>query len=218
MREPIDRRTGSADTRRRIVRAATDLCREIGHDKATVADIAGRLSMSPANVYRFFPSKLAIKDAVVGEVLNGTAGAAAEAARSDAPVLGRLAAILQVIAERNADLSARQRRLQDLVAVAVVEGWPVVLAYDDRIRDLVRSIIGAGQASGEVRTGSPMALTCCLLEAMDIHLNPSRPPVATLRPSFEEMFRFCTGALQHAPSLSRGAGLSHSRALPCGQP
>ncbi len=204
MHDPIDRRTGSADASRRIVQAATDLCREIGHDKATVADIAGRSSMSSANVYRFFPSKLAIKDAVVGEVLSGTASAAADAARSSAPALGRLAAILQAIAERNADLSARERRLHDLVALAVVQGWPVVLVYNDRIRDLVRSVIGAGQASGEVRSGSPMALTCCLLEAMDIHLNPARTRVATLWPSFEEMFRFCTGALHRAPSLPLG--------------
>ena len=51
----------SASTRMRgIVQAATDLSCEIGHNKTTIADIARRLSMSPANIYRFFASKRAI--------------------------------------------------------------------------------------------------------------------------------------------------------------
>ncbi|WP_407187224.1 hypothetical protein [Bradyrhizobium centrosematis] len=65
------------------------------------------------------------------------------------------------------------------------------------------------QASGELQTGSPMALTCCLLEAMDGHLNPSRLGATTLRPSFEDMLKFCTGALRRAPSAQPVESTSH---------
>jgi AcrR family transcriptional regulator len=48
------------ETRVRIIETATQLYRKIGHKKTTVADIAHEISMSPANVYRFFHSKRAI--------------------------------------------------------------------------------------------------------------------------------------------------------------
>ena len=44
-----------------------------------------------------------------------------------------------------------------------------------------------------------MAMTCCLLEAMDGYLNPSRINAATVRPAFDEMMDFCAGALHHVP-------------------
>ena len=52
-----------ADTQERILVVAERLFREIGYQKTTVADIAKLLRMSPANVYRFFPSKDAIRQA-----------------------------------------------------------------------------------------------------------------------------------------------------------
>ncbi|TFV36674.1 TetR/AcrR family transcriptional regulator [Bradyrhizobium frederickii] len=204
MREEIGHRTGNADARRKIVLAALQLYCEIGHNKTTVSDIARHLSMSSANVYRFFPSKQAIEETVVGEVLEETVSAATEAARTPGPALRRLATILKAIADCNEGRSAKHGRLQDLVALAVRQNWTVVRAYDDRIRGLVRPIIGTGQASGELRGGSPMALTCCLLQAMDVHLNPSWAGAATLRPSFEKMSRFCLDALACSPSLHAG--------------
>jgi AcrR family transcriptional regulator len=194
MRELIDQEM--ANTRRRIVQATIHLYREVGHNKTTVADIARSLSMSSANVYRFFPSRRAIEEAVVGEILDEAVTAATEAARSSGPALRRLATVLQAIADCNEARPAKHRKLQDLVVVAVRQNWTIVLAYQDNIRGLVRTIIGAGQARGELHDGSPMALTCCLLEAMDVHLNPSRIGAAALRPSFEEMLRFCMGALR----------------------
>jgi hypothetical protein len=57
----------------------------------------------------------------------------------------------------------------------------------------------AGQASGELRPGSSMAMTCCLLEAMGGYLNPLRIKAATVRPTSHEMMDFCASA--HAPSV-----------------
>src|SRR6516225_1502935 len=55
--------------RERILDAAEALFRRMGYSKTTVADIAGALSMSGANVYRFFPSKGAINDALCRRML-----------------------------------------------------------------------------------------------------------------------------------------------------
>ena len=68
MSEPIEARSRYETARRGILQSALGLYREIGHKKTNVADIARRSSMSPANVYRFFPSKRAIEQAVVAEL------------------------------------------------------------------------------------------------------------------------------------------------------
>jgi AcrR family transcriptional regulator len=157
------RQVGSSSIRLRIVQAAVRLHSEIGFRKTTVADIARTASMSPANVYRFFPSRQAIEEAVVADLF-------------------------------------------EPIAAAVRENWAVALSYAERIWGLLRGIIAAGQASGELRQGSPMAMTCCLLEAMDGYLNPSRIDAATVRPTFDEMMDFCVGALRH-PALDQSVDL-----------
>ena len=56
-----------------------------------------------------------------------------------------------------------------------------------------------------------MAMTCCLLEAMDGYLSPSRINAATVRPTFDEMMDFCAGALRHVPWASAdGPGRRHA--------
>jgi len=68
MQERIRQVAGSSCIRQRIVQAAIRLHSEFGFRKTTVADIARRASMSPANVYRFFVSKQAIEEAVVADL------------------------------------------------------------------------------------------------------------------------------------------------------
>ena len=57
-------KTKPEDTRARIMETAETLFRRLGYAKTAVADIASELRMSPANVYRFFPSKTAIVQAI----------------------------------------------------------------------------------------------------------------------------------------------------------
>jgi AcrR family transcriptional regulator len=53
-----------AETHQLILETATELFSRFGPRRTTVADIARELRMSPANVYKFFPSKDAIIEAV----------------------------------------------------------------------------------------------------------------------------------------------------------
>src|ERR671932_577105 len=81
------------DTRARIMEAAEALFRRIGFAKTAVADIAAELGMSPANIYRFFPSKNAIVQAICQRCLGAVENKAWAVARSRAPAgqrLGRL--------------------------------------------------------------------------------------------------------------------------------
>jgi len=157
--------------------------------------------MSSANVYRFFLSRQALEEAVVAELLEETFTAAATAARGDASASQRLGSTLRALSRVHEFRAANDTRLHELVAAAVAANWPVSLAYADRVRGVVRSIIASGQASGELRPGNPTVLTCCLLEAMDGHINAARIRSLTVRPSFEEMMTFCMGALRYGMPL-----------------
>lgn len=192
------RQAGSSCIRQRILQATVRLHREIGFKKTTVADIAREASMSPANVYRFFASKQAIEEAIVADLFEHVSAAATFAARGGS-ALERITAALGAISQLHEHRLMNDSKQHELVAAAVRENRAAVLFYEDRIRGLVRATIAAGQASGELRPGSSMAMTCCLLEAMDGYLNPSRINAATVRPTFDEMMDFCASALRHVP-------------------
>jgi AcrR family transcriptional regulator len=158
--------------------------------------------MSPANVYRFFPSKQAIEEAVVADLFEQVCAVATCAARGGS-ALERLTAALRAISQLHEQRLKSDSKQHELVAAAVGENWAVAVSCADRIREFVRAIIAAGQASGELRPGSSTAMTCCLLEAMDGYLNPSRINAATVRPTFDEMMDFCAGALRQHPGIRR---------------
>jgi len=181
--------------RRRIVDAAIRLYREIGYKKTTVADIARGASMSPTNVYRFFPSRRAIEEAVVVDLFEEVTAAAARAARGEGSPLQCLEAAFRAISELHEERRTRDSKLNELMAAAVRENWSVTVSHADRIRGLIRPVIAAGQARGELRQGSPITLATCLLEAMNAYLSPSRAIANAAGPTFNEMIDFCAGAL-----------------------
>jgi AcrR family transcriptional regulator len=51
-------------TREKILEAAEDVLRRFGPSKTTVVDVARALGVSHGSVYRHFPSKAALRDAV----------------------------------------------------------------------------------------------------------------------------------------------------------
>ena len=61
--------------------AAERLFRHYGYGKTNVADIARELGMSPANIYRFFASKVEIHQAVCGRMLGASYQMAYEISR-----------------------------------------------------------------------------------------------------------------------------------------
>src|SRR6185437_8442086 len=83
-------KTKPDDTRARIIETAEALFRRLGFAKTAVADIAGELGMSPANVYRFFPSKNAIVEAICQRCLGELDEKAWAVARSRGSAATRL--------------------------------------------------------------------------------------------------------------------------------
>src|SRR6476661_4303561 len=114
------------DTRGRIIETAEALFRRLGFAKTTVADIAAELKMSPANVYRFFPSKNAIVEEKAWAV-----------ARSKAPASQRMERlILEILAYHRENL-ATEHRVNELVVAAIEHSWDTIRAHKDVMRNVV---------------------------------------------------------------------------------
>src|SRR3954465_8258266 len=77
-------------TRARIEAVAETLFRSMGYQKTAVADIARELGMSPANIYRFYPSKSAINEAIAARLLGGIEDGGWAIARGQGPAPDRL--------------------------------------------------------------------------------------------------------------------------------
>src|SRR5438309_3079301 len=137
------------DTRARIMETADALFRRLGFAKTTVADIAAELGMSPANVYRFFPSKVAIVEAICHRCLAEVDEKAWAVARSKAPAGVRLERlILEILAYHRENLMTEQR-VHDIVLVAIEQNWEAVRAHKEAMRTVVEVILRDGVAAGE---------------------------------------------------------------------
>src|SRR5204863_2773936 len=80
-----------------IVDAAEDVLRRFGPAKATVVDVARALGVSHGSVYRHFPSKAALRDAVVERWLVRLVSPLAAVVDDDAPAAERLRRWLETL-------------------------------------------------------------------------------------------------------------------------
>src|SRR5215468_7624754 len=109
----------SDDTRARIMDTAEALFRRLGYAKTAVADIAAELGMSPANVYRFFPSKIAIVEAICQRCLSEAEDRMWVVARSRDTASERLEKlVLEILAFHKENLFEEQK-VHDIVLVAM---------------------------------------------------------------------------------------------------
>jgi AcrR family transcriptional regulator len=190
-------------TRSRILEVAVLLYRRLGHRKTTVIDIAREISMSPANCYRFFRSKQAIKEAVVGRLLEQVIVAAADAARSNGSATERLQAVLQEVERLHKNRFMRERGLHDLVVTAMRGNWASVRPYSEGMESVVAQVIADGQTLGEFRKGDSMTVARCLLAATDFYTNPLLIGAngGYARPTSGRMLEFCVGGFREVDGL-----------------
>ncbi|WP_237214424.1 TetR/AcrR family transcriptional regulator [Falsiroseomonas oryziterrae] len=160
------------DTRRRIEDTAERLFRSMGYQKTAVADIARELGMSPANVYRFFPSKSAINEAIAARMLGGVEAELWAIARGDAPPAERLAELLRTLHRRHLALFFSERRLHDMVTAAMAEHWGVVERFIHACTTAIRHVLMDGMASGDFAKLDPEATAKAIKQASLAFMHP----------------------------------------------
>ena len=141
------------DTRARIMDTAEALFRRLGYEKTAVADIASELGMSPANIYRFFPSKIAIVQAMCQRCLSELETKLWAVARSRAPAGERLLRlVLEALAYHKENLLEEQK-VNDIVLVAMEESWDAIRKHKEVHRTAVELILRDGIEFRRVRAG-----------------------------------------------------------------
>src|SRR5262249_15879744 len=132
------------DTRARIIETAEALFRRLGYAKTAVADIASELGMSPANVYRFFPSKAAIVEAICERCLAELHDKAWAVTRSRAPASTRIERlVLETLTYHKENLLTEQR-VHDMVVVAIEQNWDAIKIHKETLRGMIEMIIRDG--------------------------------------------------------------------------
>jgi AcrR family transcriptional regulator len=168
----VTQRTSPEETRARIVETAEALFRRLGFAKTAVADIAGELGMSPANVYRFFPSKHAIVEAICTRCLGEIDENAWSVARARGSAAQRLDRLFQGIIQVGKVKFIAEKRLHDIVLIAIEENWGAILAHKQTVRNAIELILRDGIESGEFEAVDPKETSQILMLGMIAFCHP----------------------------------------------
>jgi AcrR family transcriptional regulator len=137
------------EMRARIVAAALSRFRREGYAKTSVADIAGDLGVTSAYLYKFFASKIAICEAVCSTMLGRMDSEIEALVAADVPASSRFEDLYLFILKEMTGNFFAERKLHDMVHVALEAHWASVEHHKDVIRSALRRIIADGVARGE---------------------------------------------------------------------
>src|ERR1700754_3003008 len=108
----------------RILDSAERLFRHYGYAKTNVADIAKDLGMSPANIYRFFASKVEIHQAICARLLS-TVRQLAELilSQDDVSAEDRLRQWVHALHKITVETMMDQEKVHEMVVIAMERDW-----------------------------------------------------------------------------------------------
>jgi AcrR family transcriptional regulator len=169
--------TEAALTPERILEAAEEVLRRFGPAKANVVDVARALDVSHGSVYRHFPSKAALRDAVTERWLAGISVPLEAVAGEEGPASERLGRWLDLLVN-----SKRTKALDDpeLFATYVeltADSRAVVKAHVDTLVGQLARIIDDGVTQGAFeKPADPVGAARAVFDATSRFHNPAHAP------------------------------------------
>jgi AcrR family transcriptional regulator len=142
--------------RDQIVQAAHEYFAHYGYAKTTVSDLAREIGFSKAYIYRFFESKQAIGEVIVGGCLDEILAKAREAVQSGRDANDKVRKFAQTVTSASIDLAFNDRKIYEVAAHASSENWPPVQVYVERLRALLEKILKEGRESGQFERKTPI--------------------------------------------------------------
>ena len=122
--------------------------------------------MSPANVYRFFPSKSAIHEALADRMVADVEIGALKIARLPLPAAERLRLFVVEKHKQTVATMLDQKKVHEMVSVALEEQWPVIERHLDRVTNIIAMVIKEGIASGEFAARDPDQAARCFFASV----------------------------------------------------
>lgn len=159
-------RSGTALDADTILTATEDVLRRYGPDKATVLDVARALGVSHASVYRHFPSKAALREAVTRRWLDRThQGLAVVTADSRAAAPERLRAWLTTLFTLKRAVTSEDPELFTTYRVLAGEHSSAVADHVAELVEQLRVIVADGVSSGDFGSADPAATARAVFDA-----------------------------------------------------
>lgn len=159
-------------TKEKIIETAERLFRDVGYAKATVADIAGRLGMSPANIYRYFPTKAHINEEICDRLVRGIESRCAGSTDGEDAARERVKRFVMAYHRAIKESILTGNRLHDMVAIAMEQHWPVIQSHSERIRNTLLALIEQGVATGEFKDMGTYRMARAIHESIAIFVYP----------------------------------------------
>ena len=142
-------------TPQRILAATEDVLRRYGPAKATVSDIARELEVSPGSIYRHFPSKVALLEAVTRDWLDRTHAGLSDIAHSDRPAPQRLAQWVTALFDAKRAHAAKEPGLFDTYTELVEEFGAAAVDHVTDLTAQIEHIVTSGLERDEFDVPDP---------------------------------------------------------------
>ncbi len=165
--------TGAPLTADRILEASEDVLRRYGPAKATVVDVARALGVSHGSVYRHFPSKAALRDAVTERWLHRVSDPLDEIARGPGPAAERLVRWLDALVAAKRTKALEDPELFATYMELVADAREVVGAHVATLVAQLERIVADGVQRGEFAAADPAAEARAVLDATGRFHNPA---------------------------------------------
>ena len=155
----------SALTPERILDAAEEVLRRYGLAKATVVDVARFLEVSHGTIYRHFPSKAALRDAVAERWLHRVSTPLAAIAQEQGSSVERLHRWFEQLITLKRQKVLSDPELFATYSAIAQEARGVVQAHVDELVKQVTAIVESGISSKEFRVTDPHVVAKAVLQA-----------------------------------------------------
>jgi AcrR family transcriptional regulator len=152
-------------TPERILEVTEDVLRRYGLAKATVVDVARALDVSHGSVYRHFPSKASLREAVAKRWLDRASAPLEKIAQADAPAPAKLERWLRAL------FTAKQKRFNEdpemfaTYLTLAQEACKVVKGHKEGLIDQISSILSDGVKQGAFEVADVRASARAVFDA-----------------------------------------------------
>jgi AcrR family transcriptional regulator len=160
-------------TRQRILETAENLLRRFGLAKTTVVDVARALGVSHGSIYRHFPSKAALQDAVAERWLARKLMPLTPIANEDGPATERLRRWLDLLSSTARKSVLDDPELFETHKELAGAARDVVRAHIDHLVEQIAHIIRDGVAQGEFASDDPFISARAVLAATRLFHDPA---------------------------------------------
>jgi AcrR family transcriptional regulator len=179
--------TGGPLTPERILEAAEETLRRFGPAKTSVVDVARALGVSHGSVYRHFPTKADLRDAVVDRWLQRMHPSLAAVADGGGPAAERVRLVLWTLAETKWTRSQDDPEFFAAFAELAGEARTPVVAHIEFVLEQLTKVIAEGVARGEIASADPKATALAVFDASSKFHNPAARS-EWVRPAIDEAF------------------------------